>query len=120
MADLTYRQGEGQIKTFTGTAPTARSDGTPLPAGEVDSFNLYVNYDGNIEKISGVELIDDSNTPEWDGSFTKPVEIDAIGVGTYSYHMTTVDTGGRESLPSNTVTMEVLPTLMQPNPPTIS
>ena len=121
MADITLRQGEGAVKEFSGTGPVARADGVPLDPSEVANFLLYVSYEGGpLEVVSAVDLVDTTSDGVWNGSFTQPVAVDAIGAGNYAYHMTSVDTDGRESIPSNVVTLEVLPPLVAPNPPVIS
>lgn len=118
MLDKTYRQGEGTTHTFAGQGPTTREDGTPLAENEVAGFNLHIlDPNGDTEVISNVQLQDAVADGVWEGSFTATVDVDAITPGVYIYYMTTVGTGGKESAPSNSVRVEVLPPLANPNPP---
>ena len=111
----TYRQGEGQLHQFTGTAPTTRTDGTPLAPGEIDHYVRFAAYrqpDGTwlAPEEMDVQLVD--------GAFDEIVDIDALAVGYYEYYYQTVDTGGRHSVDSASVGFDVLAPLANPNPPT--
>lgn len=77
--------------------PIQREDGSTLTAAEIANFNLYVNG-VNTQSIPGTDNV---------------FSID-LGPGSYDLNMTTVDTDGRESVYSNTLT-QVIPAL--PNPP---
>lgn len=103
-----YRQGNGNVHTFTGTAPTERADGSPLAAGDIDHYVREV--DGPL----GIEYMDVYLTA---GSFSEPVAIDVLQPGTYTYRYQTVDSGGRISVPSEQVVLEVLAPFALPNPP---
>lgn len=121
MTDKTYRQGEGAVHHFTGEGPTARKDGVPLAQNEVAGFNLYITDDaGAVEVVNNVQLQDTTDDGVWNGTFTVPVDVDSITSGVYIYHMTTMGTGGKESDPSNTVRLEILPPLAPPNPPVLT
>jgi hypothetical protein len=89
-----------KVKTGTFTSPTKRVDNTPLNATEIASYNIY--YNGVAEEI----ISGNATTFIVDRPY-----------GTYDIYLTTVDTEGRESLPSNTFQLILAPA--NPNPPVI-
>ena len=111
-----YRQGNGEVHTFKGTAPTEREDGTPLAAGEIDHYVRYVAYqaaDGNwTQEQMDVALVD--------GSFSEPLSVDALAVGHYEVWYRTVDVNGIESKDSNSVSVDILAPLAAPLPPIVT
>lgn len=80
------------------TPPTEREDNTPLTAAEIGAYRLYI--DG----------VDTQQIPPTENTFT--VE---LSPGTYDINLTTVDTDGRESVFSETITQTIL---SKPKPPT--
>ena len=106
----TYRQGFGHIKTVSATAPTERSDGTPLSAGEIDYYARFLTFDGGQPVEQAVALVN--------GAFDEQIDIDAATPGIYEYWYQTVDTDGRRSVDSERVTLEILVPLVAPSPPT--
>lgn len=106
------RQGEGVFRNVAATAPTERADGTPLAPGEIDHYLWTLQLEGGAtaEPIA-VLLID--------GQFSEPFDPDQGAPGVYNLSYQTVDTGGRTSVPSSTLTIEVLAPLAAPNPPVI-
>ncbi len=122
----TYRIGDGETKVFKAVGPTTREDGTPLGVDEISHYNRYLRYDSfngepGLEVVQPVQLIEDVNTPEYDGEFDEVVVIDDVAAeGVYTYEYTTVDTGGRESRRSDSVELIVLPPLANPLPPVVS
>ena len=80
------------------TPPTEREDNTPLTAAEIGAYRLY---------IDGVET---QQIPPTENTFT--IE---LSPGTYDINLTTVDTDGRESVFSETITQVIL---ASPKPPT--
>ncbi len=86
-----------QNKEFNWTPPTQYEDGSPLPDGEIASYNIYCNGSllGNVVNAGG--------TNTWtspDGS---------LPPGTYDCYATTVASNGLESEASNTVNFTVSP-----------
>jgi hypothetical protein len=76
------------------TAPVTRADGTPLSLSEIDGFRIYYGKSaGRYTNYSDVT----------DGS-AQSVTVQGVPVGTYYIVMTTLDSGGRESSYSSTVT----------------
>jgi hypothetical protein len=76
------------------TAPVTRADGTPLSLSEIDGFRIYYGKSaGSYTNYSDVT----------DGS-AQSVTVQGVPVGTYYIVMTTLDSGGRESSYSSTVT----------------
>lgn len=121
MAD--FRQGEGQTKRIHALGPTTREDGTPLEIGEIDHYLRFITYTppGGQEGSAveqAVALVEDANTPEYDGEFDETLDIDSQEPGLYKIWYKTVDTGGRESRGSAIYEMNILPPLAAPNPPT--
>jgi hypothetical protein len=82
----------------TFTPPTEREDGSTLTQAEIGGYKLYVD---------SVEV---QSIPNTDTAFA--IELTP---GTYALNLTTVDTDGRESIYSNTLT-QIIPA--RPNPPT--
>ncbi len=110
LSSLVFAQGSVQ-KTFTWVAPTEREPdengfSAPLPNDEIASYNIYC--DGNATPIW-----QHTNAPNVDERWEAPAG--SFALGSHSCHATTVDTGGRESDPSNTVPFTV--TLANPKPP---
>jgi hypothetical protein len=114
----TYRQGNGHTKTISALGPTEREDGTPLGVHEIKHYLRFIKFDNGQPISQAVQLIEDANTPEYDGSFDETIEIDDHTPGIYEYWYRTVDTDGRESLDSDILTLEILIPLVPPNPPT--
>lgn len=85
-------------KTFEWDAPTEREDGTVLPDVEIAEFRIYC--DGVASPI-WVQTNEPNDSDTWlspEGTFA---------LGTHSCYATAVDTGGRESVPSNAVPFSV-------------
>ncbi len=93
-------------KTFTWTPPTEREDNTPLADSEIASYSIYC--DG-----SATPIWTQTNQPGADEIWASPAGTFALG--DHSCHATTIDTGGRESGPSNAVPFSV--TLANPKAP---
>ena len=87
-------------KLFTWTPPTERIDATPLPDSEIDSYKIYCDGDANA-------IWTQTNQPGPDEQWQAPDGTFALG--SHSCHATTIDTGGLESDPSNTVNFTVSP-----------
>lgn len=114
----TYRQGNGVIKRFTATQPTARTDGAVLLPSEIDHYIRFVEFNGVLETMDVFPIAEtDASTPQ-DIIFDEPINVDLIPPGDYTYWYRTVDVNGLESLDSPTVTMTVLAPLAPPQPPT--
>ena len=106
----TYRQGTGEIKRISGTAPTKRADGTPLDPGQISHYAQFLQFDGQQPVLeSAVNLIN--------GEFDEDIEIDLATPGIYEYWYQTVDSGGQHSIDSTKATLEILPPFALPNPP---
>ncbi len=98
-------------KTFTCTAPIARTDGTPLAINELAEIRLHVSTDGNTftEILAGISP----------GICTATVDYSQVTDGDYIYALTAIDTGGRTSGNSQTVTVTVK-RLAPPSPPSFA
>ena len=105
LSSLVFAQGSVQ-KTFTWTPPTERVDNTPLPDNEIASYKIYC--DG-----APAAIWTQTNQPGADERWEAPAG--SFALGAHNCHATTVDTGGRESDPSNVVPFTV--TLANPKPP---
>ena len=105
-----HRQGKGEIRVISATAPTQRADGTALPESEISHYNWYMSYENGPVLVQATTLVD--------GEFTDDIDVDTVGAGVYSIWYRTVDTEGNESIDSNTLTLEILLPLAAPNPPT--
>jgi len=105
LSSLVFAQGTVQ-KTFTWTPPTEREDGTALPDIEIASYKIYC--DG-----APAPIWTQTNQPGADERWEAPAG--SFALGPHNCHATTVDTGGLESGPSNTVPFTV--TLANPKPP---
>ena len=81
--------------TLTCTPPTEREDGTPLPLGEIASYQLYED---------GIATLQASNC-------AFPVSVPTGEARTYTVR--TVDTYGNISVDSNSIFVSAVP----PNPP---
>ena len=104
------RQGFGVVRTIHGTAPTSRSDGTALAAGEISHYLWFIEKAGGVPALAiAVNLVD--------GDFDDGFEADDVDPGEYSFRYRTVDTEGRESVDSSTLTISILRPLAAPNPP---
>ncbi len=80
------------------TAPTARSDGSPLSLSDIDGYRIYYGTSrGNYPQQ--VNLTNGSATS---------TTVKNLAVGTYYLRMTTYDSAGRESARSPEVTKSVL------------
>jgi hypothetical protein len=113
----TYRQGEGEIKTFHGIAPTHREpsakfpDGEPLPPGDIAGYIMFAQYeDETVVETIDIQLVD--------GAFSEPLEVDLVSAGTWKYWFRTVGIRGLQSADSEVLTLEVLAPFAPPNPPT--
>jgi len=99
-------------KVFTWTPPTEREPdpdtgvSAPLPDSEIASYNIYCDTDP-------APIWQQTNQPGADERWEAPAG--SFALGTHNCHATTVDTGGRESDPSNVVNFTV--TLANPKPP---
>lgn len=117
-----FFQGNGETTRFTALGPTQRKDGSALNISDISHFIRFFEYDDGSGPVAGtpmdVQLVDDANTPEYDGVFDEIVDVDTVGIGIYTYWYRTVDTGGRQSAESERVSIEVLPPIAAPNPPT--
>ena len=106
------RQGNGTQRTITAEAPTTRTDGTPLDPGDISHYLWTLTLQGG---QPGAPIATDLVN----GVFTDDFDIDSAAVGIYELSYQTVDSDGRESVPSNTLSIEVLAPLANPNPPVI-
>ena len=106
---MQFRQGLGKSIHFYGKAPTARTDGTPITEGEISKYVRFAIHEGSPVETMDVQLVS--------GEFSEVLDVDAVGVGIYTYWYHTVDSEGRESGDSDKVSFEVAGPLAQPNPP---
>ena len=81
-----YVHADGIDGTFV--PPTQREDGTVLTQAEIANYEVYLNDVASLTVPAGAT------------TFTLTLD-----PGTYSLYMTTVDTDGRISLPSNVVSV---------------
>jgi hypothetical protein len=89
--DATVSTGEFSLAW---TAPVTRADSTPLSLSEIDGFRIYYGKSaGSYTNYSDVT----------DGS-AQSVTVQGVPVGNYYIVMTTLDSSGRESSYSSTVT----------------
>lgn len=107
----THIQGTGEQRIISATPPVARTDGATLPVEEISHYNWFMGFDGSPPELVGT-------TQLVNNEFTEAVDVDSTPVGLYELHYTTVDTEGRESVPSNVLVIEILPPIANPNPPT--
>lgn len=114
----TFRQGTGQTKTIKAIGPTTREDGSALAVDEISHYIRYLRFENGPPIEQNVQLVEDTNTPEYDGSFDEEVDIDSQTPGVYEYWYRTEDTGGRQSKNSEILTLEILVPLANPRPPT--
>jgi len=114
----TYRQGNGDTKTVKALGPTTRTDGVALAVSEISHYAQFMSFNGGDPVEQAVNLVEDANTPEYDGEFDEVVIIDDQTPGTYTIWYQTVDTDGRRSADSEVLTLEILAPLVAPNPPT--
>ena len=114
----TYRQGSGEVKKIKALGPVARADGVVLPISEISHYAQFISFNGGAAVEQAVNLIEDANTPEYDGEFDENIIIDDQVPGTYTIWYQTVDTAGRRSKDSDILTMDILAPLVAPNPPT--
>lgn len=84
---------------FSWANPVTRSDGSVLPASELAEIRLYCDGALAATVIDGTESV----TAD-------------LSIGSHTCYATAVDTAGQESLPSVSVTFDVLPA--PPDPPT--
>ena len=111
MAIETLTQGNGFIRIIEGTAPSTRTDGAPLAPTDISHYNWYISVDGGLPAAPiATQLVA--------GEFTEGFDVDSQAEGVYTFYMTTVDTGGRESVPSNNLLISIVaPLVSAPNPP---
>ena len=76
------------------TAPVTRADGTPLSLAEIDGFRIY--YGKSAGSFTNYSEVTDGTE--------QSVIVSGVPVGTYYVVMTTLDSSGRESSYSSTVT----------------
>jgi hypothetical protein len=76
------------------TAPATRADGSPLSMAEIDGFRIY--YGKSADSYSNYTDVIDGTA--------QSVIVSGVPVGTYYVVMTTLDSSGRESSYSSTVT----------------
>lgn len=118
-----YRQGIGEVKRFTATAPTARAANAqginePLAASEIANYRRYVIYAGNLEVMDVAALPETDAATIQDIIFDENVAVDALAPGDYEYYYTTVDTDGLESSPSDSILLVIQSPLEAPLSPT--
>ena len=89
------------IVDFTYVRAVAYDDGTAMPLAEIQSTQLYCNGALVVSELGA----DEGFSPE-------------LVPGDYTCYATHTDIFGRESIPSNEVTKQVLPGL--PNPPVLN
>ena len=122
VATYTYRQGAGETHQFSGKAPTERAPDAqgvivPLDPSEIDHYVRIVAYQDPVTgNWSPAETMDVQLV---NGVFSEIVDIDALAPGKYAYWYRTVDTDGRESVDSDSISMEVQSPLAAPNPPSV-
>lgn len=92
-----------EIIDFTYTAPTTYTDGSPLPAAEIQFSRLYCDGSMVVEE------------PGADQDFSTD-----LGIGSHDCYATIVDIYDRESDPSNVVTVVVSPPGTGPSPPVLN
>lgn len=115
----TFYQGLGKTKRIGALGPTTRTDGTILLVSEIAHYLRFIAYNGGPPSPpQTVQLIEDAATSAYDGEFDEDIDIDSQAAGTYTYWYRTVDTQGRESPDSSKMTLEILPPLADPSPPT--
>jgi len=104
LSPLVFALGE---KTFNWEPPTEREDATPLDNADIQEYRIYC--DGDLTTPIHVQPNEPLNTDTWQA----PAETFALG--THDCVATAVDTGGKESLVSNTVNFTV--SLARPKAP---
>ncbi len=127
MTTKTYRQGSGETYQVKALGPMTRTDNTPLNKDEISHYRRFLRYqdnDGNNgpQLDMNVALVEDANTPEYDGAFDEQVHIDDQAIGTYTFWYRTVLNSvdgkpGLESANSEALTVVILPPFANPNPP---
>ena len=105
-----HRQGTGEVRVISATAPTTRTDGTPLSPEEISHYNWSISYQGEPPVVLATTLVD--------GKFVDVVDVDTVAAGNYTIWYNTVDTDGRISADSTILALNILPPLTAPNPPT--
>lgn len=108
-----YRKGAGFVKTIKASAPSQRTDGTPLDQNLITGYLFDMSFAGGLQvENMPVQLVN--------GEMTEAIHIDDYPQGVYKirYQTTTVGfpSGGPESA---WYEMEILPPLAPPNPPII-
>lgn len=86
--------------TLAWKAPLERADGSAITNQEIEGYNIYC--DGDTAPTHSQE-----NTPTRDEKWEVPDSL--FSPGDHSCYATTVDTGGLESVPSNSVLFTVAP-----------
>lgn len=100
---------EGQkVFTITCKYPIEREDNTPLSIDEIAQINFFVEKDG----VGGYLPAGENTT-----ACRQVYDTTLISDGVYVYAATVVDTDGRESLYSESVTLTIK-RLVNPKPPT--
>jgi hypothetical protein len=115
-----FRQGANETKLIKAQGPTTRTDGSVLPKEDIAGFERYLSFDGGPEIMMTVKFVEDDVTPEYDGYFDEVIDIDSQEPGSYAYYyktVTTPETGGLVSEPSEVMILEILPPFAAPVPP---
>lgn len=89
--------------TFSWSAPSERMDGSLLPPDQIGGYELYYSADGGETQV--VEI-----------GVTTSHSLERLDPGSYEAAISTVDTDGLYSEPSNTVTFEIG---SRPKPPSL-
>lgn len=93
--------------------PTARTDGSPLPASEIASYQINCTFTPTGGAAAPCAGLSPSSFPG--SSLGGPVSFNASQDGQVSISLVTVDTAGRQSAPSNAASKPI--SIAPPNPP---
>jgi hypothetical protein len=81
--------------TLSWTAPVAREDETPISMSEIKGFRIYY---GTVEPPGVLNY-----TIKIDDAYADKKTLNGLAPGNYNFVLTTIDTEGRESVPSEMV-----------------
>lgn len=108
---VNYQLGVDTSKPVSCTNATERTDGTPLPAGEIADAAIRItgpdSYQNTLVMVGGCKTVS--------------LPLDGLAPGDYTMIGTHTDTGGRMSIDSIPVNFTLLPPIpANPNPPTVN
>ena len=113
----TLMQGSGIVRTFSGLAPSFRADGSMLEVGAIAGYKVNIARSGNGPSA----ILPSVSTTLVGGVFDYVLDVDAVGIHTYTISFSAIDTEGRESVPSAAIVVTVIAQVISaPNPPVVS